>query len=92
MSLVVIGKLGEVKERHYDTARGPQADLEMEFIQEGQDFVERFLVSYKAWDKVRSFEAGTVVSVPLFLDIKQGGKKGHWIQKIALDVCEVPAA
>lgn len=86
MSLVIVAKLVSVEEKSYETARGPQTDLIMTVSQAGQEYQERLVVSYKAWDKAKAFKPGDKVSVPLFLEVKPGGKKGHWIQKIAMDI------
>lgn len=91
--MIGIGKVQSVKENHFETARGPQTDLLLTLEPEaGSQYAEQLVVSYKSWDKAKALKPGQIVKFPVFLEIVPGGKKGHWIRKIALDVEPVNAA
>lgn len=67
MALVAKGKLTDVTENHYETARGPQVETRVGLIQEGQDSPTPLIVSYKIVDVVRDLAAaGKDVKVTLF--------------------------
>lgn len=85
MALVAVGKLQNLQERHFETARGPQVEHSAELHQEGEDRYTRVIVSYKLVDQVKELADGkTPLRLALFIRARKGGKDGAWHEVIVV--------
>jgi len=82
MAIVARGKIMDIKEHTWESARGPQTDHVAMLHQEGQEKPTPVLISYKIVDDVMLL-IGKPVDAVLYLASK-GGKKGPWTQVIVV--------